>query len=465
MMSSKVKKLMSDIGLFAIGTLGSKLLLFLLVPIYTNVLSSNEYGIADLVFTVGDLVLPCISLASYNGLLRFGLIPEKQSTTIRYCTNLFFAGSLITVIVTPLFGLYSPISQWKWFLTAKIITSYAQNSTFIILKVKDKNKTYAILSILQSGLLIVLNLILLYVLKLGIVGYLLSTILSSLIVAILAFIFSKAYFDYKSSKPDHLLFKSIVLFSTPFIFNDISWWLVHSSDKVMIQLFIGSSALGIYTAAAKIPSLINTFVSIFSQAWGIASIKEYDSSNDSSFYSGVFKYYLLFVSGICLLFNSFIKPFMGIYVGNAFYEGWKYVPILLVGATIASISTFMGSLLSASKNSTSIMISTIISAIVNVFFNYLLIPKIGILGACVGTLMAYLIVSIMRVVSVKRIIHINYNFKFILGLMLWLLLHAILVSLNYHIIEVSIVFAIVYLFILFRNSKGLIDHFMKGRIR
>lgn len=114
---SRYFQLVKDVGIFGIGTLGSKLVLFFLVPLYTNVLSQEEYGIAELVITVSQLVMPFISLGIYEGMFRFGLEDaNKKSDAYLNATIAFVFGSIITVAITPLFSFYKGISDWKWYM-------------------------------------------------------------------------------------------------------------------------------------------------------------------------------------------------------------------------------------------------------------------------------------------------------------------------------------------------------------
>ena len=452
-MNKKYKKLIGDIGIFALGSLGSKLILFLLLPIYTHVLKDSEYGIADLVFTMGDLILPFVSLAIFNGLLRFGLIHHKRQNAL-YCTTIVFViGSIVAVVLTPLVGLYSAISVWKWYLCAHVIVHFARNSTLVYLKVKDKNKAYAILSIAQALLLVSFNILFLIIFKMGIQGYLLSTILSNAILAISAFIISGIVADLKDAVFDKLLFIEMISYSVPFIFNDVSWWVIHSSDKIMIELMINRSMLGLYTAASKIPSLVNAFTAIFSQAWGLASIKEYDSTNESVFYTNVFNYYSAAVYGLTIALITVIKPFMGIYVGNGFTESWKYVPLLLTSAAFAAISTFAGSMFGAIKQSKPIMTSTLIAGTANIIINYSLIPIIGVNGAVIGTVSAYFIVAAVRLIDLMRRTKVQFNIKKTGVLTIITLIQAALVSLGFHIILVSIVAILMFLIVSWNDLK------------
>ena len=456
MSNRKYTNFFSDIVLFSIGSLGSKILLFLLIPLYTSILSNSEYGIADLVYTIGDLILPFISLTIYNGLLRFGLAKEKRFDAIRCASLIFVFGSVLTILITPILGLYKSIAEWKWFLSFKIISSFALSNSLIMLKINEKTKWYAFVSILQAVLLVSCNLLFLIVYRQGIKGYLFSSIISSSISAIIAFIASNGFYEIKQSSTDRKLMKEMVLYSLPFIINDVSWWLINSSDKVMIEMLIGSSLLGIYTAASKIPSLINTVTFIFSQAWGIASIKEYDSTNDCTFYSTVFLAFSIVIVGFCMVLITITKPFMTIYVGNSFFEAWHFVPPLLTSAAFSAISTFSGSLLGALKKSSKLMLTTVISATINIIVNYIMITNIGIWGAVIGTVAAYLSVAILRMIAVKRDIAIDYNLKLSIPLAILLLVQSVLVGIDFYPYVVSFVVLLCYVFLIRKHIMTLL---------
>lgn len=455
-MNSKYKRLIRDMGLFALGALGSKLITFLLLPLYTHILSTEEYGVSDLVFTLGQLLLPFFSLAIFNGLLRYGLMQEVKKEDALYCaTKVFVIGSFAAVILTPLLQLVPSIKPWRWFLCGHVISLFAVSNSLIYLKVKDKNKIYALLSILQTLVLIVCNIIFLIGFDLGVRGYLLSYIVSNSVTASCAMIFGGMFQDFRNAKYDSNLMKAMVMFSLPYILNDISWWAIHSSNKLLIEFMLGSAILGIYTTSSKIPSLINVIASIFTQAWGLSSIKEYDSSNDTGFYSNVFNYFMICILGVCICVVSIIKMFMKIYVSVEFFESWQYIPLLLLGAAFSAISSFAGSLLGAMKKPQNLMWSTFVASIVNVVSNIVLIPICGIWGAVMGTFAAHVVVAIFRLICVKKHMKINYNVKRNIPMIIVVLLHAILVSINFHIGLVSIIAIVVYLCLISGDIKSL----------
>lgn len=442
----KYGELIKNIFVFAIGALGSKFTMFFLVPLYTNVLSDVEYGIADLVFTVGQLLVPVISLAIFNGLLRYGLEPEQHREDVWKCASIIFIlGSVIMIMITPLISLYKPISKWSWYVCIYTILCFFSQNVFVYLKVKEKNIWYSVLNICQALLLVLCNCVFLIKFKLGIQGYLLSSLISTGITALLATFIGGTIKDLSIARYDKCLMKKMVYYSIPFIFNDISWWIIRSSDKVMIEWIIGGTYLGLYTAASKIPSFVTVFTSIFSQAWVLSSIKEYDSTNDTNFYSEVFQFFSVVIFGVCIFVIALIKPFMSIYVGDKFFEAWKYVPLLIVSAAFAAVVSFTSSLYGAMKKSKNIMSTTLIAGGINVIINYIFINLCGVWGALVGTVIAYSVVAVLRLLDIRRYININYNLPMFFGLTGLIMAEAILVSLDLHIIEVSLITILLYL--------------------
>lgn len=456
-MNTKYKKLMSDVLIFACGTFGSKLILFFLVPLYTYNMTTDEYGMAELVFTVGQLILPFVSLTIFDALLRFGLMKDvRREDALRNTSVIFFCGCAFTIAITPLLGLYRPISNWKWFLCAYVIASFASTIALIYLKVKDKNKTYAYLSAMQALILVVFNIVFLVYYRTGVRGYLLSTIIANTFTAIMAFILAGMVKDLAASSFNKSLLKSMVLYSAPLILNNVSWWLIHSSDKVMIEWMIGTVSLGLYTAASKIPSLLNVVITIFSQAWGISSIKEHESTNDAKFYSQVFRYFCIVIFGSCILVISITKPFMSMYVGSNFIEAWRYVPFLLVSACYSGLSSFAGSIYGALLKSRNVMITTIVAGGINIVLNYIFISKYGVWGAIIGTVVSYVVIAIVRLYDIHKYLKIDYGVKRLLAMSTIVSVQATFVSFDWHPWIVSAISILIFFIIVYRDLSILI---------
>ena len=339
---SKYKVLIKDTLIFALGNIGSKIIVFFLVPFYTHYLTPDEYGVSDLVFTVSQLAIPFFSLVIFDAVMRFALLrKERPQDAFLVGLLVWFIGSVLALVSTPFFELYRAVAEWKWFITTYISVSMLVSIELNYLKATDKNFHFSIICILQTLCLACLNILLVAHYRIGIKGYLISYVGSSLFAAILAIITGNLLGEVRKAKFDKQLAKQMILYSTPLILNNLSWWVIQSSDKLMLESMVSEAALGIYTVASRIPSLITVFVTIFQQAWGISSTKEMDSSNDKSFYSNVFAIYscVAFIGGIGL--STIIKPFMDIYVqSNLYGEVWRYVPLLTASAVFSAFAAY-----------------------------------------------------------------------------------------------------------------------------
>ena len=262
--------------------------------------------------------------------------------------------------------------------------------------------------------------------------------------------------DLKQGHLNIPLLKKMSAYSTPLIVNNISWWAIHSSDKIMIEVMLSAGELGLYTVASKIPSLINVFVNVFTQAWGISSIREMESSNDKNYYSKVFEMYSILLFSCMLFFTAIVKPFMTIYVGKSFFESWKLVPFLFYAAVFQAFSSYFGSLFGALQKSVKTMTTTVIGGIVNIILNYIFISLIGIWGAIIGTVSAFLVIVIIRAALLNEDLHLNISWKKFIANASMCLLCAILVSLSAYAVSASMIIILIFMLINYHQIKNII---------
>lgn len=397
MPSQKYKSLFNDTLIFAIGNFGSKIISFFLVPIYTNVLSTSQYGTADLVMTCATLLVPVFSLVIQDSVLRFGLSGEHENGSVLKCASVvFIVGSIVSLLTLPLLNYYESVSEWKYYLIAITITTMASNIMFAYAKTKGKNKLFALCSIVQTLVLALTNILLLVVFNFGVSGFLTANIAAQFISVLLLFLFTGAAFDFTCSNIDKKLLRSMIAFSTPLIANNLSWWVLNSSDRMMVEYFIDSSSLGLYSAASKIPALLSIITSIFSQAWSISAIREYYHERDNKFYSNIFSVFAtaMFFGGVIIV--SIVKPFMSIYVGENFYSSWSLVPLLLFGTVYYAFSAFFGSIYGALKKNIRVASTTAFAAIINICINLVFLRTLGVVAAAMSTAISYFLIGIYR---------------------------------------------------------------------
>lgn len=176
------------------------------------------------------------------------------------------------------------------------------------------------------------------------------------------------------------------------------------------MFFCGADISGLYTAASKLPAMINLVTSIFQQAWQYSAAKEINSKDGKVFFSNVFRVYTYVSILLCIILvvnNRFICSFL---LKSQFYHAWKFVPMLLLAATFGCFSSYFGSFYGALKNNVAAMLSTLVGAIINVILNLILIPMCGGVGGAIATAVSYGVISLIRFFDLKRRVSININY-------------------------------------------------------
>ena len=412
MQENKYKVLISDTLIFALGKFGSKAILFFMVPVFTRYLSTNEYGITELALTISQVIVPVVSVMIFDGIMRFGL-EKGTSADDALAIGLVVAilDCVLTLVLVPCMAFYQPMYAWRWYIYWNVILYVFYNVGLNYLKAKGQNRAFALVSLFQTVMIAVINLVLLAGFNMGAKGYLLACNLSYCATTLVVFYVGHVFQGIRNARLDLSLCKRMIAFSAPIALNVLAWDIVSSVDRIMIERIVGEDALGLYSLAVKIPSLINVFLAVFQQSWGISSVRAYEDGDDSSFYSNVFNVFYLGIFCICFILCLIIKPFMALYVGGSFLESWKYVPLLLVAACLNAIAIYYAGLFGAFKQSIVIMTSVLAAGFTNIFVNLLLVWHVGVFGVVVGTLVSYLVMVIIRARSLSKLVHLNIDYR------------------------------------------------------
>lgn len=462
--NSRSKYLLKNTVIFALGNFSTKLIAFFLVPFYTYILTTEEYGVINLIFTLATLIGPFLMVNLQDAVRRFALesnADHKAILTIEW--GVIIVGHLFGLLLIPLAKMYAPISSYSLELYFYIVSLSANTIFLEYLRGIEKMKAYSICSVLSSLIIAVLNIFFLTWMQLGVSGYFLAYIIAFTFSSLIAIIIGKQYTVFREWKWDKTLFRNMIKFSIPMIPNSLLWWVSSSSDHIMVTHFINAAANGIYTVSYKIPTLISTVSNIFMQAWQISAIKENDSKDNDDFSNIMFDGYIRFIT----LFTGFllviIKPFMYIYVNPSFVEAWKYTPVLIIGYAFSTLGTFVGTPYYVYKDMKGNMFSAASGAVINVILNAILIPTLGIQGASIATCFSYIVVFIYRVFDTRKYVILNFRKKEYVAFLSGILLLSALCYMNtqWKIFIMFIIYA--YLIVLNKKLIGTLYRSLKQR--
>ncbi len=397
------KKLFSNTIIFAIGSFSSKLLVFLLLPLYTRALSKGELGSVDLIVQLANLVLPLATLSIAESVIRFGLDRKYNNATV-FSTGIVItlAGLAVFTAAVPLFSHTKYVKGFGLLFFGYVLCAGIKLVLSEFVRARGLVKLYAFNGILTTFLMLTLNIIFLLVMKTGIKGYLLAIVLSDLVSIIFLFFIAELYRFLKLRYFSKEIAKQMLAFSVPLIPAAVMWWVTNVSDRFLVQHFMGNDANGIYTIAYKIPTIITTIYAMFNQAWNMSAITESDSKGRARFYKNVFdsNQSVLYVLAAAVM--VMLIPLTKILVESSFFISYKYAPILIVATVFTCFTSFLGSIYAAAKKTKHSFFTSLLGAVVNIILNLILIPKFGINGASFATLVSYALVFVIRMIDIKK---------------------------------------------------------------
>ena len=393
---------------FAIGEFGAKLISFVLVPLYTYTLSTADYGSIDLISTISMLAIPVLTLNVSEAIMRFALDTDADNNKIMSAGLLMMLCAvvcgLVVIPVTKWFDSTVQYGIWIYFYIAVSICSQILLSN---LRGQERLLEYSLGNMLHTFSSAVFNILFLVILQLGIKGYFLAAILAGTVSAAYAFARGNVWKVFGQITIDRKLLSEMLRFSVVLIPTSFMWWVMSSSDRLMITWIVGASANGIYAVACKLPNITSTLSSIFNRAWSYSAIREHDENDYDSYnnliYNGLVAVVLIVASGLLLI----VKPFMGIYVAPDYYTAWKYTPVLVLGTAMMTLGSFAATPYTVHKDSLGFLKSGMAGAAVNIVLNFLFIPNIGVFGAALATCVSYLIVFVYRVWDTKKYLKLN----------------------------------------------------------
>ncbi|MGR6836805.1 lipopolysaccharide biosynthesis protein [Syntrophomonas erecta] len=457
----KYKYLFKNIGLLTISNFGSKILVFFLVPLYTRVLSTAEYGSYDIVITTINLLLPILTLSISESVMRFTLDknndPKETFTIGLKIVIRAWLFLILLIILNNKFNIISILKTYSLYMLLLFFVNSLYRLCSQFARGTEKIVDLSIAGVISSFAMVIFNVLFLLYFKLGIAGFFLANILSYL-MAIIYYIFRlKIYSQIVITKTSTKMIKDMKDYSKPLTLNSISWWINNAADRYIVTWMCGLAVNGVYAIAYKIPSILEVFQSIFLQAWQISAVKSFEDNDKEIFFSQIYNIYNFFMVMLCSVLIIMVKFVAGILFANEFYWAWVFVPVILLANVFGAMSGLIGGVFSAVKDTKIYSYSTTIGAITNIVLNIILIYLIGAMGAAIATATSYFVVWVIRLINSKKYIAIKINLKRDLFVYFILVLQAVFM-INISSIKVYIIELIMFTFIGFlyyKEIKGL----------
>lgn len=407
----KFKYLLQNTMIFGISQFTSKVMVFLLLPLYTSYMTTEEYGTADLVISTVSLLLPIFTIQITNAVMRYVIeSPDKNKLYFSNAIRVIIIGFVLLLLCIPLFFILNLFTEYLYLFYLLYISNAIYTLLSYYARAVDKVQLVGIVGVVNTIIVVGMNILLLVVWHFGVLGYLLSYILGYVVGGIIFVIFLRKDMSIARYAQDKEVTTEMIQYSLPLVPNSVSWWAVSSANKYIINGFLEAGILGIYSVALKIPTIINTIQNILAEALALSVLKEYDGKDkDERYFSllyGTYNFSITFFTSIIIIGTKILSKFL---FASEFYEAWIFVPLLCIPSVWGALAGYLGTFYAASKKNNGMFLSTLLGGFVTIFVSFFTIQTLGVYGVIISNIVSYLVIWLYRWIDVKKYVKIETN--------------------------------------------------------
>ncbi|MBN2088800.1 oligosaccharide flippase family protein [candidate division KSB1 bacterium] len=430
-MFKKILTLFKQSIIFGMGTIFERLLAFLMVPLFTNTLSKEAFGIYVLWVSYIVLASPFFLLGHNSAIIRFYAATEDDGErkiifSTSFWTVLFasillsFIGLIFLKPLTPLLFDEQVSKEVMWYLLGVLFFDSLNLLGLNLLKAENRAMSFALIAIITGLAVPILTIYFIVHLKMGVNGALLATLGVTIIKFIV--LWPIAFRNRIQLKFSIGKFKELTNFGLPFIPTILGASLMVSIDRIFLKSFYGTATAGVYGAGCRIAMVISLLTKAFQFAWEPFIASTYQEKDSPLLYSKIFSYFAFIITVFFLFITLFVEDIVHLkfrqytFLGEDYFESLPIIPIVMLG------SLFYGFYLNfipgvyVRKKSIFFPIITGIAALINLMLNWLLIPVYGMQGAAWSTVAAYFVMMMGMFILNKRFYPVPYEYGRLLKL-------------------------------------------------
>ncbi|MEZ4938235.1 MAG: oligosaccharide flippase family protein [Crocinitomicaceae bacterium] len=413
-----LRDLLKEGGLYTFANLLTRGINLFLIPFYTVYFTAQDYGVIEILSVFTLFVSNIFSLQFNQGIARYSAEPKlNHKHKVEFASTAILFSNGLLLLVTVLIILFpTPLSNWLSgdtrvpIDTIRLATATMLfNGIFYLfstyLRFQRKSKAFAILSLSHalSGILLIFLFVMVF--DAGINSIYISYIIIVPILIVIQMVLLK---DHLVLKVNKVKLKKLLLFCLPLIPAAIAVVVMNFSDRIYIKKYLNYGELGIYGMASKFSSIISMIIGGFGMAiTPILYEKQYEKGTKDEM-KKIFKLFIgIGTTGVIAL-SFFSKEFVTLFTEKSFHPAANVMPIMYVSAYTAGFTMFSPGIILKRKTIISATI-VIFFALINIGLNHILVPKMGLNGAAIATLIAMFSHQITLFFISQKYYQFNYS--------------------------------------------------------
>jgi O-antigen/teichoic acid export membrane protein len=403
---SELKKLYKESAHYLAGRVAVMLLGFVSFPIFTRMFSVSDYGVMSLALNTVMVLTAFSKFGMQNAVQRF--YPDYANSSDsgafrRYYSTLFFGAAAIGGICTllyigvvyamPIDVIQPPLKFALLFAAALIVVRTLRSMQTNLMQIERRTVLFNVSEIICKAGTISVVILLLFVWQRGIKSYFAGVLIFEVIivVAFIPLLLNRKLLSLRSF--DSQFFRTVIMFSVPLMWAELAWLVLDTGDRYLIQHFLGSEAVGYYAAAYNVAYNVQDLVNVplgmalfpvFMKIWSTDGEKA-----TADFLSRSLNHFVMAAVLIACTFIVVSRDLMVLLASHKYEPAHVLLPWLVGGLVLCAGQVFFKPGLLVHKKVYKFARTTFYAAIINIVLNVLLLPRIGVLGAAIATLLSY----------------------------------------------------------------------------
>lgn len=399
------KVLFKNTGIIAVGQISTKIINFFLLPLYTALLSKEEYGTIDLLSTYSSFLTVIVGVQFNQAAFRFLVTNREDKKKTEKVVSTILLTALVTLaIYCTLFLVVQPFLTvgFKWFLLLHVAASiYLQICSGMARGMGD-NISYAVGNFLSATITLVINVLVVAVFHMGIESMLMAYIIGPVIGGTYVLERCKILKYFFVLKAEKGIFRAMMQYALPLIPNELSWSLLHSSDRFIVSNMLTVAANGLVAVASKFSAIYTTVFSIFNTSWTEQVVLHYKDRGGKEYISDMFDKMVTFFGTVAVAIIVCMPFVFRLLVNQQFEEAYGMIPIYMMAVFFNAIIGMISAIYLIENETKIVAVSTGVAALINIVTDVALINFIGVYAAPVSSLCGYAVISFWRLFDVNK---------------------------------------------------------------
>ena len=427
MISKEIKFLLTHSSIYGLGSVVSRIVAFILLPLYTRYLTPTDYGVLETIDISSGIIGIVGTVGIAMALSRFYYESEEMEERNTVVSTTYITYSVIACLFIPLlYYMSDPLA--KIFFSSEHYSHFFRISFaslllggmidigMMYLRLIKKSPIFITITITRLTLLIFFNIIFIVYFKMGILGILYSSLI---VRSLYALIITGSILWKTKVRISLKLSCNMLKYSLPIIPSNLANTLVKQSDKYFVLYFISIADMGIYSLALKLGNAVHNLLTIpFNMAYIPRRFEIMKRHEAKETYAKVFTYYIFFVVYVGLAISIFIPEILELLVTSKFFRAGRFVPLVVFSMIIFGCHYHFNFGILYSKKTKYLAYINLSSAVISLALNFFLIQAYGIWGAISSSVIALSFQAFLLYFFSDKFYHIEYEFRRIFMYML-----------------------------------------------